>query len=578
MTPESAAADRRDAAALGTALAGLFWAGRARSFGPGDSAQHVVAALTWGVPHPPGYPLQTALGWLWSRPFSDSHAAVNGLSGVLSGAAAAVLYILLRRAGARRSAALTGAGLMALSPLFWYYSLVAEVRALNHLLALGTAYFALEWKRDGRRRDLTFAAVLAGLGVSHHPTFPLLAPALTVWVFSRRVPARTLAVAAAASLAALAAPYALLWLRLRAGAPALNAFGVSGAADLAGLFLRRPLGGVARMSAGSWTRGFDGLSASGLADQAGAFMGSLWTHAGPAGLGLGAAGAWSLWRRDRRECAGWGLWFACAAAVPVVFAAAQLRAYAPEYARGVVARFHLLPFIPVFALAGYGAEEAARRVRPRMMTALACAVFLVPLLLRPLTLAHESPLLDHVRAIVRDSGPRDLIVLAADDTDFAMLDLSAVRGETGDRVFLAPTMFAAPSYLASLRREHPGLVLPAPATVDWSEWRRLNPGRAVLAEPVLLDAVLPAFPHSVPQGTLIRVESAPAADDPAADARRFLSAPETWTVPRAAVRPWTQEVYVPASRRRMAQWLLSRLDPARDADERSALEAFLSGF
>ncbi|MBI3566212.1 MAG: DUF2723 domain-containing protein [Elusimicrobia bacterium] len=578
MTDGDARRDRRDAALLGVTLSGLFWAGRSRSFGPGDSAQHLVAALTWGVPHPPGYPLQTALGWLWSRPFADPGAAVNGLSGVLAAAAAAFLYVLMRRSGARRAAALTAAGLMALSPLFWYYSLVAEVRALNHLLALAAACFVLEWKRAGRARDLVAAAALSGLGVSHHPTFPLLAPAFAVWAFSRRVPARTLALGAAALAAGVVAPYALLWARLAVSAPAYNTFAVSGPADLLGLFLRRPLGGVARMSAGSWTRGFDGLDAGALRGQAGAFAGSLWTHAGPAGLALAAAGAASLWRRDRRECAGWALWLLAAAATPAVFAAVQLRAYDAEYARGVVARFHLLPLIAVFALAGHGAEALARRVRPAAPGALAAAVFLVPLLLRPLSLAGADPLLDYARALLRDSGPRDILVLASDDTNFAMLDLDLVRRETGDRVFLAPTMFAAPSYRAALARRHPGLVLPARPTLDWAEWRRLNPGRAVLLEPSLLDPVLRDFPRSVPQGVLVRVETSAVRGDPAEDARRFLAAPETWSVPRFAVRPWTQETYVPAARRRMARWLASRLDPARDARELAALRVFVEDF
>lgn len=569
--------DRRDAALLGLALGALFWAGRSRSFGPGDSAQHLVAALTWGVPHPPGYPLQTALGWLWSRPFADPGAAVNGLSGVLAAAAASFLYMVLRRAGSRREAALAGAGLMALSPLFWYYSLVAEVRALNHLLALGAAFFVLEWRRDGRARDLRWAAALSGLGVSHHPTFPLLAPALAAWAFARRVPGRLLAECAALGLAAAAAPYALLWARLQSGSPALNVFDARTAADLWALFLRRPLGGMGRMSAGSWTRAADGLSAAAVLDQAAAFASSLWTHAGPAGLALAAGGAAWLWRRDRRELAGWGLWLAATAAVPVLFAAAQLGAYDPAYARGVVARFHLLPLIAVFALAGRGAEALCARVRPRFAAALAAAAFLAPLLARPLSLAGSDPLLGYARALVRDSGPRDLVVLGSDDAHFAMLDLDLVRGETGDRVFLAPTMFAAPSYWAGLRRRHPDLVLPARPTVDWGEWLRLNPGRAVLAEPTLLAPVLRDFPASVPAGALVRVETRPVRADAAADARRFLEAPQTWSVPRASVRPWTQETYVPAARRAMAAWLLARLGPGAEA-ERAALRSFVEDF
>ncbi|MCR4296114.1 MAG: DUF2723 domain-containing protein, partial [Elusimicrobia bacterium] len=145
---------RRDARAAGVvfaSLTALFWLGRSRSFGMGDSPQHVLAALLWAVPHPPGYPLQTALGWLWSRlPWSDPGAAVNGLSGVFSAAAAGALFLLLRAGGVRRAAALTAAALMAFSPIFWYYALVAEVRALNGLLALAAAYFAFSWSRGGK--------------------------------------------------------------------------------------------------------------------------------------------------------------------------------------------------------------------------------------------------------------------------------------------------------------------------------------------------------------------------------------------------------------------------------------------
>ena len=88
----------------------------------------------------------------------------------------------------------------------------------------------------------------------------------------------------------------------------------------------------------------------------------------------------------------------------------------------------------------------------------------------------------------------------------------------------------------------------------------------MLVEPSLRDAVLADFPDSVPQGSLIRVESSPVRSDPAADARRFLDAPETASFTRRRAREWTQEVYLLQARRRMAEWLASRLDPRKDAD------------
>lgn len=570
MTISERARDARLAALVFAVLAALFWLGRSRSFGMGDSPQHVLSALLWAVPHPPGYPLQTALGWLWSRlPWSDPGAAVNGLSGLFAAAAAAVLFLLLRAGGARRAAALTAAALMALSPLFWYYSLVAEVRALNGLLALAAAFFAFSWSRGGSPSSLLAFAALFGLGLSHHPTYVFLVPAYAAWLSARRPPARLAAGAAALALLGLAGPYLLLGLRLAAGEPAYNLFEVRGWADLWPLFTRARLGGPLRMAGGAPLLGLASFDLGRLAEHASWFLSSLWTHGGPVALALAALGSASLRRESRRDLAAWGLWLTASAGIFLVFSSQQLPAVDPAYARAVSARFHLLPLIAVFALAGYGAEALARRVRPAFTFALLAAVIAGPLLLRPLSLARQDPLLGYARALVRDSAPGDFIVLGGDDMIFAALNLELIRGEAGGRVFLCPTMFSFPPYLRRLRAAYPEVVLPpgahGPGT-DWARWKALNPGRAVLVEAALRDDVLADFPRSVPQGSVIRVESAPVRTDPAADARRFLDAPETASFPRRASREWTQEVYLLQSRRRMAEWLASRLHPERDVE------------
>ncbi len=573
--------DRLVAAGLGLGLAALYWTGRSRSFGPGDSAQHVVSALLWGVPQAPGYPLQVELGWLWSRlPWADPGAAVNGLSGLLHAAAAAVFYLLRRRQDCRRAAALTGAGLMALAPLYWYYSLVAEVRALNDLLALGAAALAFDWVRRGRRETwLAFCAAF-GLGLSHHPTFLLIAPAYAVWLWDRKPSARLLALGAATALAALAAPYLLLGLRLARSTPAYDLPYVRGWGGLLPLYLRRNLGGPLRMVAGAGFLGFGGFDAARLKTHLGWFASALWTHAGPAGLALAAAGTASLWGDGRRRLlAGWLLWAALSAGVFIAISSQQMTVCDQAYARAVVTRFYLLPMLALFALAAHGAEAVARRVRAGFTNGLAAAVFVLPLVARRLTLAGENPLLDHARSFVRDSAAGDLIVLSADDSIFATLDLDLARGEGGGRVFLAPSMFSYPPYVRALHRRWPALDLPISGprlSDDWNVWRARNPGRAVLAEPSLRDAILELYPRSVPHGALILVSSVPVASDPAADARRFLDAPETAEVTRWSVRPWTQETYLLESRRRMAEWVGSRLDPRKDRELIARLKILLA--
>jgi len=564
------------AAALGLGLLTLYWLGRSHSYGPGDSPQHVMCGLLWGVPHPPGYPLQTALAWGWSHlGWAEPAAAINGLSGLLHAAAASVFFLLLRRAGCRSSAALAGAALMALSPLFWFYSLVAEVRALNDLLALLSALFALDWARRGREKSLHAFALCFGLGLSHHPTFVLLAPAYAVWILGRRPSAREAALCAGLAATGLAVPYVLLGLRLTHSTPSYDLFEVRGWKDLPSLFLRSGLGGPLRMVAGN----AGGPAAGSAGQQLGWLLDSIWTHAGPGAIALGAGGALSLWRRGRRELLGWTLWGVVSAGAVMAFAAGQMPVYDEFYVRAVLARFHLLPMIALFVLAGHGAEALARSVRPIFPIVLAVCLFVFPVALRPLSLAHENPLLDYVRSWLRDSSPGDIIVLGSDDTIFAAWELELVRKESGGRVFLIPTMFAFPPYLRSLKSRYPALVLPPLGAqglpTDWAVWEKLNTGRAVLLEPSLLDAVRSDFPRCQPQGGLVRVETARVKSDAGAQARRFLQAPETTQVTRWSVRPWTQEVYVLRSRRRMAEWLLSRLDASKNSSETRHLRALL---
>lgn len=158
---------------------GLTWA----HFGA-DGAELLAAALSNGVPHPPGYPLYILLlqGWLrlvsWLVQGENFAWYGNLLSCLLAAASVgvtvqAVSKVLLAHtkwpwlwAGA--------AGLAwAVAPLAWGQAVITEVYALHMLLValLGLALFT------PRVRGWWLAAVIA-LGVAHHLTFFLLLPAV----------------------------------------------------------------------------------------------------------------------------------------------------------------------------------------------------------------------------------------------------------------------------------------------------------------------------------------------------------------------------------------------------------------
>ena len=193
---------------------------------PTDSGELALAAWTGGVAHAPGFPLYTALGWLWTHllPLGRVIWRLNLLSALCGAVAGGLLFVFaqrtLREADAHPSAtvlaAATGALAFGLGRTVWNWATVAEVYTLN--LALTAAILLLviasggalyEERRSGgtasrpgnkrttqhvarpvhpvpRPAPLLTAAFLFGLGLGGHLTsIALLAPALAFWLTAR---------------------------------------------------------------------------------------------------------------------------------------------------------------------------------------------------------------------------------------------------------------------------------------------------------------------------------------------------------------------------------------------------------
>jgi uncharacterized membrane protein len=154
---------------------------------PGDSGELIAVAHTWGIAHPPGYPLYTLLAAAVDRllPWGEPAWRVNLLSGLCGAAAAAFLFAVTRRISGSIPAGLVAAGLFAFSPIAWLYASVAEVFTLNALLAYAAtwAMFRLLAKphepRTVRRRA-ALVGVLLGLGLSNHHTTILVGLAFSL--------------------------------------------------------------------------------------------------------------------------------------------------------------------------------------------------------------------------------------------------------------------------------------------------------------------------------------------------------------------------------------------------------------
>ena len=192
-----------------------------------DDGLFIMASLDGGVAHPPGYPLFTFLGHLFSfLPLESPAFRIHLLSGLLGALACGVLYLVMVEAGVSRWFSFIAALSYGVSEHFWSQSIIAEVYGLNALLCFAVLYFCLRFKNkeNGSFFDLAFAALFFGLGLANHwPLVVLAFPGFVMLLLPywkellKRIPGLLLL-----SLFSAGMPYA--WMVWRSQQPELTAF------------------------------------------------------------------------------------------------------------------------------------------------------------------------------------------------------------------------------------------------------------------------------------------------------------------------------------------------------------------
>ncbi|MDX2226895.1 MAG: DUF2723 domain-containing protein, partial [Verrucomicrobiae bacterium] len=171
-----------------------------------DSGELVTAAYHLGVPHPPGYPLHTILGKVFTWfPIGNVAWRVN-LSNAVCGALAVGVFsfvsclsgrlilskYLAELEGARREimnraigfCSITAGLVLAFSHVMWSQSVVTEKYALNSLLFTLILLFLFLWVQNPPRLLWMVAAVyFFGLGFSAHQTTLFFYPGIVAAVF-----------------------------------------------------------------------------------------------------------------------------------------------------------------------------------------------------------------------------------------------------------------------------------------------------------------------------------------------------------------------------------------------------------
>jgi len=346
-----------------------------------DSGELATVACRLGIAHPTGYPLFTLVGWMFSHlPVPAGEVGrLNVMAALLCSGAAGIFLLVFRRAvllaGVKQpgaafatECAAGGALMLAFSATYWSQAVAVEVYPLHLLLVsiLLLLFLRAAFPLPGEapaRRDWYIFAYTVGLAFTNHMTTVFLAPGLLYMYFARRGGSRAswqlIGRMALPFLAGLSL-YAFIPLRA-AHAPVLN----WGYAVTPERFFWHMSGKQYQV----WM--FSSMDVVGR--QLSYFLGTLTGEFWYAGLLLSAAGAFTLWRGNRRLAAGVAILF-----LFCVF-------YAANYDIHDIDSYFLLAYIclgltaavGLAALAGLAAESIPRA--KAAIPVLVLSVSLIPL-------------------------------------------------------------------------------------------------------------------------------------------------------------------------------------------------------
>ena len=144
-----------------------------------DFAEFQYLPALLGLPHPNGFPLYMLMGWAWAHlPLGNLAWRMNLLSAVWGAITVGLTAGFAQRLSGRARVGWLAAALLALTPTFWGYSLLAERYTLNLALLVAALWAAWEATLSPARRTrlLHVSAFLLGAGLTVHPSDALILP------------------------------------------------------------------------------------------------------------------------------------------------------------------------------------------------------------------------------------------------------------------------------------------------------------------------------------------------------------------------------------------------------------------
>ena len=156
--------------------------------GSEDSGELITSAAILDIAHPPGYPLHTLIGKLFTIliPFGNIGWRVNIMSAFFGALTVAILYLFLKKLTKQTIIAVVGSLLFAFSDIFWSQSIRAEVYTLCFFFVILISYLFLIWDEKQEDKYLYWISFLYGLSYTDHfMIMGLLGPPMVIYALAK---------------------------------------------------------------------------------------------------------------------------------------------------------------------------------------------------------------------------------------------------------------------------------------------------------------------------------------------------------------------------------------------------------
>jgi len=152
-----------------------------------DSGDFINGVLTLGVVHPPGYPLYTVLGHLFSfLPFGELAYRVNLFSALWGALCLGILFLNFRILNIQIVYATFTSLFLGFTSVFWSKTGVTEVYSLNAFRLAAVVFWILNYNRDKKAWQLYLTGLFTGLALANHYPLAILSGLGLLFLLDRK--------------------------------------------------------------------------------------------------------------------------------------------------------------------------------------------------------------------------------------------------------------------------------------------------------------------------------------------------------------------------------------------------------